>query len=414
MVLRPPQTQQVWKHWRSGASGQYVYGLSANGINYNFSGGTDQYSGYPTSSANYDTQRSHQAYAKAAHQYGIKVLGFLPNCNIYWSTETDTNPAPMLGSWKPSFTDSHGQTWDDWYQTMADLGDALEWMGFDGLYFDNEDTLEDQITWAWRYNGNNYGETSSLAQEAGWAKTAGAKMMAAFNSGRTELHAANGNNYPVYCYVSVSSARDGSFPGGYLSHLSAHQGTEWQVYEHGLGQVTQSVESALLQSVYMYFMTGMASETTGKVVLGDPTFYDFKNVVGSNTPFYRGTTQAEQTTAWHQALAYNADGFAKVAATLNAAPGAPGGLSIPSNVYVTPMIWLADGPAGGQENRNQAAWDAAKPAILANLQGNTYLIFQYLSLTHGVRLTLNYADNTYSGAEGANYTPLDSTHRHLR
>ena len=103
----------------------------------------------------------------------------------------------MLGSWDPSFTDENGRTWADWNATMADVGDAIKWMGFDGIYFDNEDVRNNvEITWLWRYYGNNYGETSSLAQEARWAQAAGAKMMDAFNNGRTDLHAPKGITIP--------------------------------------------------------------------------------------------------------------------------------------------------------------------------------------------------------------------------
>ena len=65
----------------------YGYGDLANGINHNFTGGTDQFSGYPTPSSNYDAQRAGRALAEAAHRYGIKVFANIATGNLFWTTE---------------------------------------------------------------------------------------------------------------------------------------------------------------------------------------------------------------------------------------------------------------------------------------------------------------------------------------
>ena len=304
VVVRATPDAAIWETLASWGVGAIVYSIAANGINCNFGGGTDQFSGSPTSSANYDTQRSIQAYTEAAHRYGIKILIGIPTGNLYWSGLTDTNPAPMLGSWNPSFTDKHSQTWDDWFQTMADMGDAIEWMGCDWLYFDNEDVRNDiEITWCWRYYGNGYGETSSLAQESKWAKAAGANMMAAFNNGRTDLHAPNGGNHPSIATWTPGARGMTAFLYAINLYLSAYQGTIWSVYEYGSGTVQQSVESALLQSVYMYFIAGMASQTAGKVVLGDSTFYKLPTPLSAAVPrFTKGQHRRSKQRPGTQAL----------------------------------------------------------------------------------------------------------------
>ena len=81
--------------------------------------------------------------------------------------------------------------------------------------------------------------------------------------------------------------------------------------------------------------------------------------------------------------------------------------ALPSNCYLSPMLWLADNddntfnsataPASGIWTT--AEWAAALPAILEYCQYNTYSFFQGKTF-------IDYAGNTYDDAPGYDYTPV--------
>jgi hypothetical protein len=376
--------------------------------------------------AHYTYMRNYKADCDRAHAAGLKYYCMIPFCNIYWSG-ADPDPtfaAPMLGGWEgadlagTSYVDTNGSTWADWYRMCADLGDALAYIGADGLCYDNEDNrTQSNVVWWWQTCANNWGNptdpatptvttiaksgkpqwqhASTQAATQRWAFVAGQKMMRAFCDGRTDLHAPNGKQFPVYGYMT-SDGKHGNIPGGWTGQAAFNGDGMGKVYwPKGPGAVNGFVTLPSDQmgatSTWMWWVAGMASQTTGQFVLGNSGYYF--------PPF---------TSAHFQ---YDLDALAKINTTMNASPGGPGGFSLPSNVKVSPYIWLLVSAAVhtqfGGNDWGQAQWNACKAAILKAARdggSNSYNIY----LAQTPIADANYADDAWSSPPGANYTPLNA------
>jgi hypothetical protein len=343
----------------------------------------------------------------------INCFATLQGFNTYQSSSNTGFYGPLLGSFNPSYTDPNGHGWTDWYQMCADLGDAMEWMGFDGAYFDNEDAQVDsgsgETTWCAGYWANSFGASTTVAQERAWAQAAGVSIMGAINGGRSGT---NGNNYTIINYCSNSGGRLGNFPGGVFTQYYNHYGTTVTIDYQGSKTLAPDT-AAIDYSSYLWFMAGMASATTAPVVFGDSAFYNYQWVTTSGLPWYSSVSAAQ---CWTNAIAADVAGFANVC-NGTTIPG----FTLPANCYVTPMIWPLDQStvSGNGQTWTQSVWNSAYPAIWAGAQAGMYLVWQYTGLTYGTGMgNVNYADNTYiSPAEpatsgtatdggGANYTPL--------
>lgn len=402
--------------------GGLVLPTAGNGQNFSFDSSTDQFSGSPGSSdpgsgQPYHAQWVYRTIAGWCHAAGMKVYATLQPFNYYQSASNTGFYGPLLGNMNPSYTDPNGSSWTDWYQMCADLGDAMVWMGFDGVYFNNENVSVNngtgETTWCAGYWANSFGASTTVAQERTWAQAAGASVMQNVNGGRS---GANANNYPVLSYCSSSSGRLGNFPGGvfseYYDKLSLTTTIDYQ------GSKILAVDTAMIDySSFLWFWKGLASETTAPVVFGDPAFYtvDWITTSSYGLPWY---SSVSATQCWENAIAYDVAGFAALANGTTIA-----GFTLPSNCYITPFIWPLDqtpyGGGGGSVTWLQSDWNSAQPAILAGAQAGVYLIFQFSQPTYGTALGMDYTNNTYvrppypattgtaTSGGGANYTPLE-------
>lgn len=349
------------------------------------------------------TQTALTAAAVLAHNAGIKVyLGiYLQNYN--WGTQVTTNPAPMLGGWDPAFTDANGNgygsqtTAGSWYKMCFDYGAAIAVMNLDGMYWDTEGggigpSNNDFVTWQWRNFNNNYGQTSSQATENANAQTVGANMMAAINAGfqsKGGNSAISGNQVPIITYQSNASSIGTTQPlNGYLDAWGAFTGNTIGVFIHGSGTVQVSYHSAIGTSTWSSFLAGVASATTGPIMLGDSTFYGYQ-VVTSGGPY-----SSDSDGGWARALSANTSALAA--------------LSLGPNVTIAPFVWIYDSDSanGGAGIWPQAVWNQAIGPIIAASAGTTYSIFQFSPLRSGSSLIVDYTDNTYNGSPNINYTPL--------
>jgi hypothetical protein len=346
------------------------------------------------------TQTSLTAAAVLAHANGIKVYLGIYIQNYEWGTANTTNPAPCLGNWDPAFTDANGNGWGtqttagSWNKMAFDYGCAVAQMNLDGMFWDTEgggigvgtSPGSDFVTWCWCNHNNGYGSSSSLAQQNGWAQTAGANMMAAINAGFQSLGGnacISGNQVPIITYQSTVAGYP-QLLNGYMDKYYTFTGATTTVT--GLGTV--SYHTAIGASTWTAFLTGVASQTTGPIVLGDSLFYGYQFVTSG------GPYSADSDGGWARALTDDRNSLAA--------------LSLGSNVFISPFIWPYDNTAGngGSGIWSQATWNQAIGPILAGCEGDTYFIFQYTPLVSGGTLVTNYADNTYNGSPNINYTPL--------
>lgn len=369
-----------------GASWPYGFGGSAP---FN-SGGSNTY------------QNQLTAQAVLAHAKGIKCYLGIYLQNYDWGTVNTTNPSPCLGSWNPAFTDANGNGWGtqstagSWLKMCYDYGAAIAVMNLDGMYWDTEgggigsgsSPGSDFMVWSWQNYNTSYGSSSSQSQQNGWAQTAGANMMAAINAGFQSQggnSAISGNQVPIITYQSTVAGLP-QILNGYLDLTSAFTGTNYSVA--GVGSV--SYHTAIGYSTWTSFLTGVASETSAPVVLGDSTFYWQGIVTSSNI--------------------YSGDGDGGWARALSANRSALAALSLGSNIYISPFIWPYDATAGngGGGIWSQAEWNEAIGPILTGLEDEMYMIFGFTNLLSGGTLVANYADNTYNSSPNINYTPLNT------
>lgn len=401
--------------------GGLVLTTAGNGQNYSFDSSNAVFSGspgstMPASGQPYYDQWVYRTIAGWCHDVGMKVYATLHAFNYYQSSSNTGFYGPLLGSMNPAYTDPNGQSWTDWYQMCADLGDAMVWMGFDGVYLDNEDARVNngsgETTWCAGYWANSFGASTTVAQERTWAQAAGVSIMGAVNGGRSTT---NGNNYPVVSYCSSSSGRLGNFPGGVFTEYYNKVGITATIdYQ---GSKTLAPDTAMIDySSFLWFLKGLASATTAPVVFGDPAFYTvgWITTASYSLPWYSSVSAAQ---CWTNAIAYDVAGFTNLA-NGTTIPG----FTLPSNCYISPFIWPLDqtpyGGGGGSATWTQSNWNSAYPAIFAGAQAGLYLIFQYSGLTYGTALNMDYANNTYvsppypattgtaTSGGGANYTPL--------
>lgn len=370
----------------SGQGGSWPYGFGGS-VPFNSS-----------SSNTYQNQLA--AAAVLAHNAGIKVYLGIYIQNYEWGTANTTNPAPCLGNWDPAFTDANGNGWGtqttagSWNKMAFDYGCAVAQMNLDGMFWDTEgggigvgtSPGSDFVTWCWCNHNNGYGSSSSLAQQNGWAQTAGANMMAAINAGFQSLGGnarISGNQVPIITYQSTVAGYP-QLLNGYMDKYYTFTGATTTVT--GLGTV--SYHTAIGASTWTAFLTGVASQTTGPIVLGDSLFYGYQFVTSG------GPYSADSDGGWARALTDDRNSLAA--------------LSLGSNVFISPFIWPYDNTAGngGSGIWSQATWNQAIGPILAGCEGDTYFIFQYTPLVSGGTLVTNYADNTYNGSPNINYTPL--------
>lgn len=403
-----------------GITGLVLY-TDGNGQNFSFdaTAGGSKFSGspgstMPASGQPYYKQWVFRTLAGYAHNAGIKVYAPILAFNAHQSASNTGYYGPQLGSFNPSYTDPNGSSWTDWYQMMADLGDALVWMGFDGVYLDNEDARfsggTGESTWCAGYWANSFGASTTVAQERAWAQAAGAAVMGAINGGRS---GANGNNYPLISYNSNSGGRLGNFPGGIFTQYYNHFGTT--VSFHYQSNTSAAPDTAMINySSYLWFLKGLATATTATVLFGDPAFYNSTWMTATGLPWH-GSSDAQ---SWTNAIATNVAAFAALA-NGTTIPG----FTLPSNVFISPMIWPLDQTtvAGNGATWSQATWNSAKPAIWAGAQAGMYMIYQNAWVNYGTGLSMNYASNTYisppspattgtaTSGGGANYTPLGTT-----
>jgi hypothetical protein len=407
-----------------GVGGLVLY-VDGNGQNYNFDVNTTyKFSGSPGSTQPASGQPYYKewvfktlaGYAHGATNAGvpapIKVYATILAFNNHQSASNTGFYGPLLGNMNPSYTDPSGYSWANWYQMCADLGDAIQWMGFDGVYFDNEDARfsggTGESTWCAGYWANSFGASTTVAQERTWAQAAGAAIMGAINGGRSGT---NGNNYPLVTYNSNSAGRLGNFPGGvftqYYNHYSNTVTIDYQ------GSKTLATDTAMeTYSSYLWFLKGMASATTAPVLFGDPAFYNSAWVTTSGLPWYSSTSAAQ---CWTNAIAANVTAWANLCNGTTIS-----GFTLPSNCYISPMIWPLDQSTvgGNGPTWSQTTWNSAYPAINAGAQAGMYMIYQAAYINYGGALAANYASNTYespaspatsgtaTSGGGANYTPL--------
>ena len=315
-----------------------------------------------------------------AHAAGLKVYLYLYLAATAPSGIAAQNTPPCAGNW------SNDADWAAWNTLMQDVGGAIAWMGFDGVLLDTE--VEGQ-NWAWTGPGGLSTQALTNSLVASRARD----WVEALNEGA-------GFDVPIYTYLSLPQAAE--FPGCYCQYFSAYNGNN------------APVAAAISNSVYPAFVYGMAQGTTAPIVNGDSIFYDWSNVSANVAPYGTGAdTGLAATTSWDKALNMNLNGgvtykgvtyqgFNNQRVNLSGTETA-----LPSNCYLSPMLWLADNddntfntataPASGIWTTAQ--WAAALPAILEYCQYNTYSFFQGKTF-------IDYADNTYDDAPGYDYTPV--------
>lgn len=385
------------------------WGIGAIVVGSNSGGGASWPSGFGGSAAfngggGGTTQTNLKAAAVLAHNAGIQVYLGIYLQNNFWGTQVTTNPAPCLGSWDPSYIDAHGNgygtttTTGSWAKMCFDYGAAVAVMNLDGMFWDTEGggigpSSNDFVTWQWRNFTNNYGATSSQAQQNGWAQTAGALTMASINAGFQSQggnSVISGNQVPITMYLSTVAGLP-LIQNGYLDLTSAFTSTTVGVFIHGSGTVQESYHTAIGTSTFASFLAGVASATTGPVIMGDSTFY-WQGIVTSGNIY-----SADVDGGWTRALAAQRSALAA--------------LGLGANVAISPFIWPYDatGANGGGGIWTQAQWNKALGPILSGLQGGMYMIFGFTALRSGTTLVANYANNTSTGGSGQNYTPLVGT-----
>ncbi|MGO9857652.1 MAG: hypothetical protein ACLPYY_21755 [Acidimicrobiales bacterium] len=315
-----------------------------------------------------------------AHAAGLKVYLYLYLAATAPSGIAAQNTPPCAGNW------SNDADWAAWNTLMQDVGGAIAWMGFDGVLLDTE--VEGQ-NWAWTGPGGLSTQALTNSLVASRARD----WVEALNEGA-------GFDVPIYTYLSLPQAAE--FPGCYCQYFCAYNGNN------------APVAAAISNSVYPAFVYGMAQGTTAPIVNGDSIFYDWSNVCANVAPYGTGAdTGLAATTSWDKALNMNLNGgvtykgvtyqgFNNQRVNLSGTETA-----LPSNCYLSPMLWLADNddntfntataPASGIWTTAQ--WAAALPAILEYCQYNTYSFFQGKTF-------IDYADNTYDDAPGYDYTPV--------
>ena len=410
-----------------------LYGFSERGGASNvFAGPTGNPINIETDSR-YALLRSVKADVANCHAAGLRRYVGLPWYNTFWSG-ADPDPtfaSQFLGGWEGAdwdgtgtyegYLDAGGANWQHWYRAIADYGDALNWIGADGLAYDNEDTRtkSQMSTWWWQSASNNWGNPTSPATptylknsksgQPQWqgissqaecqrlAYIAGQRMMYYLNNGRCDdfvgnLHPPNGNNYPLYGYMTAGCG--GNIPGGYTSQEAFSGSTTFKVWwPKGPGAVdgyvTQPNAVHAATCTWMWWVAGMASKTTNKFVLGNSAYY------------FPGALTAAH---W----AYDVEAFANINATMNASPGSPGGFAMPSNVKIAPYIWLLVSTAVheqfGGDDWGQAVWNNTKPALAAAAEvSGSYNIY----LAQTPIGSADFGNDAYSSPKGANYTPVD-------
>ena len=315
-----------------------------------------------------------------AHAVGLKVYLYFYLAATAPSGIAAQNVPPCVGNW------SNDTDWAAWNTLMRDVGGAIAWMGFDGILLDTE--VEGQ-NWAWTGPGglSTHALTNTLV--ASRAKA----WVEALNEGA-------GFDVPIYTYLSLPQAAE--FPGCYCQYFCAYHGNN------------TDVARAINNSVWPAFVYGMAQGTTAPIVNGDSIFYDWANVCATVAPYGTGAaTGSAATMSWDKALNMTLNGGVTYeGVTYQGFNNQRVNLSgtetpLPSNCYLTPMLWLADNadnpfntattPASGIWTTAQ--WAAARPAILEYCQYNTYSFFQGKTF-------IDYADNTYDNAPGYDYTPV--------
>jgi hypothetical protein len=314
-----------------------------------------------------------------AHAAGLKVYLYVYLAATAPSGIAAQDIPPCAGDW------SNDTDWAAWNSLMQDVGGAIAWMGFDGILLDTE--VEGQ-NWAWTGPGglSTHPLTNSLvaSRAKAWVEA---------------LNAGAGFDVPIYTYLSLPQAA--AFPGCYLQYFCAYNGNDG------------AVAAAINKSVYPAFAYGMAQGTSAPIINGDSIFYDWANVCATYAPYGTGAdTGGAATSSWDQALNMNLNGDVTQGTTYRGFNNQRVNLSgketpLPSNCYLTPILWLADNsektfnrattPASGIWTTDQ--WAAARPAILEYCQYNTYSFFQGKTF-------VDYADNTYDDAPGYNYTPV--------
>ena len=316
-----------------------------------------------------------------AHAAGLKVYLYFYLAATAPSGIAAQDMPPCAGNW------SNDTNWAAWNTLMQDLGGAIAWMGFDGILLDTE--VEGQY-WSWQGAGStgNQGTTNSLVASRAQA------WVEALNTGA-------GFQVPIYTYMSIPQASQ--FPGGYCQYFCAYYGND------------AAAATAISNSVYPAFVYGMAQGTRAPIISGDTIFYDWANVCATAAPYGTGAdTGSAATTSWDKALNMTLNGGVTYeGVTYQGFKNQRVNLSgtetpLPSNCYLTPMLWLADNddntfntattPASGIWTTDQ--WAAALPAILEYCQYNTYTFFQGKTF-------IDYADNIYDDAPGYNYTPVN-------
>ena len=314
-----------------------------------------------------------------AHAVGLKVYLYFYLAATAPSGIAAENIPPCAGNW------SNDTDWAAWNTLMRDVGGALAWMGFDGVLLDTE--VEGQ-NWAWTGPGGLSTQALTNTLVASRAKA----WVEALNEGA-------GFDVPIYTYLSLPQAAE--FPGCYCQYYCAYHDNN------------AAVARAIDNSVWPAFVYGMAQGTTAPIVNGDSIFYDWANVCATVAPYGTGAgTGSVATTSWDKALDMNLNGGVTYnGATYQGFKNQRVNLSgtetpLPSNCYLTPMLWLADNadntfntatnPASGIWTTAQ--WAAARPAVLEYCQYNTYSFFQGKTF-------IDYADNTYDDAPGYDYTP---------
>ena len=316
-----------------------------------------------------------------AHAVGLKVYLYFYLAATAPSGIAAQNLPPCGGNW------SNDRDWAAWNTLMRGLGGAIAWMGFDGILLDTE--VEGQ-NWAWTGPGGLSTQALTNTLVASRARA----WVEALNEGA-------GFDVPIYTYLSLPQAAE--FPGCYCQYFCAYHDNN------------AAVARAIDNSVWPAFVYGMAQGTTAPIVNGDSIFYDWANVCAIVAPYGTGpATGSAATASWDKALNMTLNGGVTYdGVTYNGFNNQRVNLSgtetpLPSNCYLSPMLWLADNdsntfnrattPASGIWTTDQ--WAAARPAILRYCQYNTYSFFQGKTF-------IDYADNTYDDAPGYNYTPVN-------
>jgi hypothetical protein len=313
-----------------------------------------------------------------AHAVGLKVYLYFYLAATAPSGIAAQDVPPCAGNW------SNDTDWAAWNTLMQDVGGAIAWMGFDGILLDTE--VEGQ-NWAWTGPGglSTHALTNTLVASRAQA------WVEAMNNG---YRAAGGSgDVPIYTYMSEPQAA--CVPGCYMQYIEAWNSNN------------TPVATAIGNSVYAAFAYGMAKGgPTAPVVNGDPIFYDVAGACGGAAPFGGdGTTGEGAKASWNAALnmelngaapythggvTYQLPGFNNLTVNLSGAQ-----TPLPSNVYLTPILWIAD---NDKHVWTTAEFATARPPILNKLGYNTYMIFQGKTF-------IDYADNTTTNP-AADYTPV--------